>query len=107
MEAAFPTGAMAAIYDKKMPSIEKYLKHFRLVDSQAGAIFMINGKVVGLDVFGKPDTFSKVFKKLLESYALDDQILHVSIFARAGGRDTHPGDSRIEGFSRRSRNQRV
>jgi hypothetical protein len=24
-----------------------------------------------LDSFGKPDTFSKVFKKLLESYALD------------------------------------
>ena len=71
MEAASPTGAMAAIYDKKMPSIEEYVKHFNLIDSQIGAIFMINGKVVGLDAFGKPETFSKVFKKLLESYALD------------------------------------
>jgi hypothetical protein len=36
-----------------------------------GAAFLIDGKVVGIDSFGKPDTFSKVFKKLLESYALD------------------------------------
>jgi hypothetical protein len=27
--------------------------------------------VVGIDSFGKPDMFSKVFKKLLERYALD------------------------------------
>jgi hypothetical protein len=38
---------------------------------QVGAVFMINGKVVGLDCFGKPETFSKVFRKLVESYALD------------------------------------
>ena len=71
MAAPSPTGAMAAIYDKERPSIEEYVKPFRLIDSQVGAIFMINGKVAGLDSFGKPATFSKVFKKLLESYALD------------------------------------
>jgi hypothetical protein len=32
---------------------------------------MINGQVAGMDCFGKPETFSKVFKKLAESYALD------------------------------------
>ena len=32
---------------------------------------MINGKFAGTDAFGKPGTFSKVFKKLLKSYALD------------------------------------
>jgi hypothetical protein len=36
-----------------------------------GAVFLINGKVVGLDSLGKPDTLSKVFKKLVQSYALD------------------------------------
>ena len=34
-------------------------------------MFLINGKIVGLDSFGKQTTFSKVFKKLIESYALD------------------------------------
>ena len=71
MAAPSPTGAMAAIYDKERPSIEEYVKPFRLIDSQVGAIFMIDGKVAGLDAFGKPATFSNVFRKLLESYALD------------------------------------
>jgi len=71
MGAPSPTGAMAAMYDKERPSIDEYVQPFHLIDSQIGAVFMINGKVVGTDAFGKPETFSKVFKKLLESYALD------------------------------------
>jgi len=163
MAAPSPTGAMAAIYDKEMPSINEYIKHFRLIDSQVGAIFMINGKVVGLDAFGKPGTFSEVFKKLLESYALDaidwydpdkehkalksevtkfqksalsadaeshpsvglgtdfrlesrkitgfalaleDQLLHVSIFARADGQNQKKQATRMESFTRRRRNRR-
>jgi len=38
---------------------------------------------------------------------LNDQILHLSVFARADGRDKHAADSRIEKFSRRRRNRRV
>jgi len=71
LKAASPTGAMSKIYEKEMPTINEYAKHFRLIDSQVGAVFMINGKVVGLDSFGKPETFSKIFKKLVQSYALD------------------------------------
>jgi len=163
MAAPSPTGAMAAIYDKEMPSIEEYVKHFSLIDSQVGAIFMINGQVAGLDAFGKLGTFSEIFRKLLESYALDaidwydpekdhkalksevtkfqkatlsanaearpsvglgtdfrleskkitgfafalyDQLLHISIFARADGQGKH-ADSRIERFSKRRRNRRI
>jgi len=69
--AESPSMAMAEIYEKDRPSIQEYLKHFRLIDSQVGAIFMINGKVVGMDSLGKPETFTKVFNKLVESYALD------------------------------------
>ena len=163
MAAPSPTGAMGAIYDKEMPSIEEYVKHFRLIDSQVGAIFMINGKVVGLDAFGKPGIFSKVFKKLLESYtldaidwydpdkeykalksevtrfqkaalsadaesrpsvglgtdfrlesrkvtgfalALDDHLLHLSIFARADGNNHGKQPSRMGRYTQRRRNRR-
>jgi hypothetical protein len=41
------------------------------VDRQVGAVFLVNGKVVGMDAFGKAATFSQVFKNLLESYAMD------------------------------------
>ncbi len=71
MEASSPTSAMTAIYDKERPSIEEYVKPFHLIDSQVGVIFMINGRVAGLDALGKPEIFSTVFKKLLGSYTLD------------------------------------
>ena len=71
MEVDSPTMAMAEIYKKKRSLLVDYVEHFRLVDMQVGAVFMINDKVVGLDTFGKTETFSKVFRKLIESYALD------------------------------------
>ena len=60
--------AMAEIYKKERPAIDDYLENFAMVDSQIGAIFLINGKVVGMDCFGKAETFEKTFKKILESY---------------------------------------
>ena len=63
--------AMAEIYKKKSSDVGRYLEKFKTVDNQIGAVFLINGKVVGMDCFGKAETFSKTFKKLTESYALD------------------------------------
>ena len=63
--------AMSEIYKNDRSSLEQYLDKFTLMDSQIGAIFVINGKVVGMDCLGKPETFEKMFKKLVESYALD------------------------------------
>jgi hypothetical protein len=71
MHAESPSMAMAEMYEKKRSSLEKYVNHFRLTDMQVGAIFGINGKVVGLDCFGKLETLTSVFKKLVQSYALD------------------------------------
>jgi hypothetical protein len=65
------TMAMADIYVKERSSLSDYVKHFRPVEMQVGAVFLINGKVVGLDSFGRPETLAKVFRKLVESYALD------------------------------------
>jgi len=69
-KAVSPTGAMADIYEKERPSIQEYAKQFSRKKS-GGRCVLINGKIVGLDSFGKQATFSKVFKKLIESYALD------------------------------------
>ena len=71
MEAMSDTMSMSFIYEKEMPAIQEYVKHFSLSENQTGAVFLINGKLVGLDSFGKHHTFSKVFNKLIESYALD------------------------------------
>jgi len=63
--------AMSDIYKTEKPLILEYLKHFHPVDDQVGAIFMINGRISGMDAFGKSDTFYKVFKKLIGGYSLE------------------------------------
>jgi hypothetical protein len=137
------------------------VKHFKLIDGQVGAVFMINGEVVGLDSLGKAGSFSKVFKKLVESYALDavdwfdpelefksmrsdvtkflkasesahvdahpavglgtdcrleskkvtgfalaleDEILHLSVFARTNSRNQNEHPSRMARYTQRRRN---
>jgi len=71
MAAESPSMAMSHIYEKETPSLQEYLKHFRIIDSQIGAVFMINGEVAGMDLFGRPDTFAGIFPKLVQSYAID------------------------------------
>jgi hypothetical protein len=162
MEAESPTMSMSEIYEKKRAALNDYIRHFRLAEMQAGAVFLINGRVVGLDSFGKPETFAKVFRKLVESYALDaidwfeegstrkasksevtkfllgasaarvenrssvglgtdlrlesnkltgfalaleDQILHLSVFARSNGHREDTYRSRMQRFSSRRRSR--
>ncbi len=71
LNAMSETGAMAFMYEKERPTLREYARHFNAGENQVGAVFVINGTIVGLDSFGKAATFSKVFKKLIESYALD------------------------------------
>ncbi|MEM2983035.1 MAG: DUF6569 family protein [Candidatus Bathyarchaeia archaeon] len=71
MKALSPTMAMSRIYEKESGTLEEYTEHFHPMEDQVGALFMINGVVAGLDAFGRGGTFSRVFKKLLQSYALD------------------------------------
>jgi hypothetical protein len=65
------TGAMADLFESQKDPLAEYLKAFRLVDCQVGAVFAIDGEVVGLECFGCQHTFSKFFPKLVQSYALD------------------------------------
>jgi hypothetical protein len=71
MKVHSPTGAMADLFDGQKDRLGEYLKAFRLVECQVGAVFAINGGVVGLECFGYQQTFSKFFSKLVQSYALD------------------------------------
>jgi hypothetical protein len=41
------------------------------MDCQVGALFSINGGVIGLECFGYDGTFERFFSKLVKSYALD------------------------------------
>ncbi len=70
-EAFSPSMNMGEIYEKEKLGLGEYEAGFNKIVSQIGAVFMINGKIAGMDCFGKPETFSSVFRKLVGSYALD------------------------------------
>jgi len=66
-----PTEAMADLFEHRRPKIRHYCEALHTIDSQVGAVFAIDGKIVGLELFDHTDTFRKVLPKIAESYALD------------------------------------
>ena len=71
MQVHAPTGAMAAVFEGSEDRLSQYLAAFHLLDCQVGAVFAINGEILGLEGFQCADTFSRFFHKLVKSYALD------------------------------------
>jgi hypothetical protein len=66
-----PTGAMMAMYLENAPLVEEYAQAFNAVDGQRGAVFAINGRILGIDLFDHSATLRAVLPKLTRSYALD------------------------------------
>ena len=71
LDADSPTGAMADIYEKSASSLGEYRDALRPLQRQAGAVFAVGRKIVGVDLFDSPATLGKLWGKLLSSYALD------------------------------------
>ncbi len=71
MNVSAPTAAMADVYDSYENKLSDFLQEFRLIEWQIGAVFAINGQVLGLECFGCSDTFIRFFEKIVKSYALD------------------------------------
>ena len=65
------TGAMRDIFKHQQRQIARYLKGFTLATNTTGAVFFIDERPVGVELFDHPATFSKVFPKLIRSYALE------------------------------------
>ena len=71
MEVPSPTSAMADVYESYEDAMTEFLNKFQLIEWQVGAVFAINGQILGLEGFGCHDTFKRFFEKLVKSYALD------------------------------------
>lgn len=65
------TFAMSDIFEQQSSRLEEYVRSFAPREGQIGAVFTIEGKVSGLELFDSPDTLKKLFPKLLRSYGLD------------------------------------
>jgi len=71
MRVSAPTRAMADAYDSYQENVSDYMENFQLIECQTGAVFAIDGRVLGLESFGYSDTFARFFEKIVKSYALD------------------------------------
>lgn len=71
MGAVAPTRAMADLYDQFDSELDEATDALQPSEGEAGVIAAISGFIRGLDVFDRADTFTKLFPKLLCSYAVD------------------------------------
>jgi len=65
------TEAMADTYKGNAGAIDEYLRAFTICPHQVGMVSFVNNTVVGVDSFGKSDTFRKMHRKLVSSYVLE------------------------------------
>jgi hypothetical protein len=65
------TSAMSDMYEQQAGVIEGYETAFSAAEGQVGALFAINGRAVGLDLFDSQKALEAFLPKLVRSYALD------------------------------------
>jgi hypothetical protein len=71
MNVSSPTGAISDVFDRHEGTLRGYLEGFDTTPDQVGAIFAIDDRIEGFDLFDSPQTLAKSFKKLVQSYAID------------------------------------
>ena len=71
LEVNSDTSAMSNLFDAHQPSIDEYVTAFGPVDGQRGAVFLLDGIPVGLDLFESDVVLRKLMPKLVRSHALD------------------------------------
>lgn len=66
-----PTHAMEDIYVARRKGLDAFVAALRPEPEQTGAVFSLNGRVTGVELFDHPHAFAKMFPKLVRSWALD------------------------------------
>jgi len=65
------TVAMADLYASEADKLAEYERAFAWQPGQAGAVFAIDGVPVAVELFDAPETFRKLLRKLVGSFAMD------------------------------------
>lgn len=71
MSVDSPTEAMSSIFDQYSQDLDNYVQAFTPGRNQTGALFVINNRSLGLDLFDQAATFARFLPKLVRSYAID------------------------------------
>jgi hypothetical protein len=71
MNVESSTGALGDVYNEHDESLDDYGRGFQPSRGQVGAVFAVNGRVRGLELFEDSSVYRTVVGKLVRSYALD------------------------------------
>jgi len=71
LDCESPTAAMGDIYEQRKSRLDAYAEAFRPGPDQVGAVFAVDGRVTGLELYDSDATFAKFLGKLVGSYAMD------------------------------------
>jgi hypothetical protein len=71
MNARSTTGAADAIYETHESTAAEYRRAFKPQRGQVGALFGINGRMAGIELFDSDATFARMFEKVVTSYVID------------------------------------
>jgi hypothetical protein len=65
------TEAMSDLYESAGRRIDEYVEAFKPASGQVGAVFALNGRVTGMELFDADGTFRRFMAKLVRGYAMD------------------------------------
>jgi ARG and Rhodanese-Phosphatase-superfamily-associated Protein domain len=71
MAAESPSDAMDAMFEKSRGDLEALEARLQPESNQVGAVFALDGRIVGLEVFDAAETWRRLSRKVYRSYALD------------------------------------
>ena len=71
MGAVSDTSAMSAMFEASNVALDEFVAAFTPVERQVGAVFFVNGRAAGLELFDAPRPWRTLAPKLIRSYALD------------------------------------
>ena len=71
MGTSSPTSAMADSFETHQPHIDRYAEQFPHPEGSFGLVVAVGDSIVAVDLFDKPATCGKVWKRLLSGFILD------------------------------------
>ena len=90
LEVSSSTDSMSDIYDDYEDDLADYQAAFKAQEGQVGAVFAVDGKVQGLELFDSSTTFAHYLERLVSSYALGS--------LRSAAKEGEVTLSSVEGF---------
>jgi hypothetical protein len=90
LNAASRTSAMEALYEGHAMSVDRFVASCRHVERQAGAVFAIDGRIAGLELFDCASLMRRLLPKIVRGYAIDAIHRQLAGAMASGEREVRP-----------------